>query len=94
MNAYVCVAALNASLHFTILGHTGSGRDPSHGLILCRASSPPYLELLPPPITPMPAGHDSLVHGSARPGARGQRCFNPEDKVTEQEGVEQEVWRD
>ena len=32
------------------------------------------------------AGRDDLVYGSARPGARGQRCFNPEDKVTETEG--------
>jgi hypothetical protein len=32
------------------------------------------------------AGQDSLVHGSARPGAKGQRCFNEADKVTEQEG--------
>ena len=38
---------------------------------------------MPPPLD---AGRDSLVHGSARPGAKGQRCFNPEDKVTEQEG--------
>ncbi|KXZ42296.1 hypothetical protein GPECTOR_165g156 [Gonium pectorale] len=26
--------------------------------------------------------YDELVYGSARPGAVGQRCFNPEDKVT------------
>lgn len=32
------------------------------------------------------AGRDALVHGSARPGAVSQRCFNPEDKVTEEEG--------
>ncbi|PNH00932.1 hypothetical protein TSOC_013213 [Tetrabaena socialis] len=30
--------------------------------------------------------HDDFVYGAARPGAAGQRCFNPEDKVTVAEG--------
>lgn len=29
---------------------------------------------------------DACVHGAARPGAKAQRCFNLEDKVTAQEG--------
>lgn len=32
------------------------------------------------------AEHDDLVYGAARPGAAGQRCFDPDDKVTPPEG--------
>ncbi|GIL52891.1 hypothetical protein Vafri_8647 [Volvox africanus] len=33
--------------------------------------------------------HDAFVFGAARPGAAGQRCFNPDDKVT---SAEVEEW--
>lgn len=32
------------------------------------------------------------MHGAARPGAKSQRCFNPDDKVTEAEGEPQLVF--
>ncbi len=30
---------------------------------------------------------DNTLYGAARPGAKGQRCFNPDDKVKEEEGA-------